>query len=856
MSAGNFDNDKFMPTPLPEICAPRNELLDLYNRAAESRLTVVCAPAGYGKTVSTLLWVKNSGRKSVWIGLDEYDNAPFVFYKLLCTGILSVQPDNLKMLEIINSQAFYSSPVENTIDLLLEFAQNEQSYVLILDDLHTIINKEILKSLPFILKRMPHSFDIIILSRNSLPEEFTEFFESRNGILITANELAFTAQEIQDYYRALGHSMTKKQAQSVFDATDGWAIGINALSKSEHFEAPEGSGQILENYINKNIWEKWDTDLREFMLKTSVADEMNAELCEILTGEENATGLLDKLVVQNLFVVKTSESTYRYHHLFSEFLRDKLKEHPDADVQGLCLKVADFYFKRQNIFKALAYYVRAESNDGINKCYFQLNSGFLDFSVEEWLHYFTVFVLDKLPEEFTRNNISLVYESAWSNYMNGNAEAALRYIDIANDYIVSEQNLNRMKENNFLGFFCTMWFVDFRKGICEYTEDFSTWMKTLPDQNQDSINIYTPTITLNFPFMHRSFRDCLEIVVDMDNRLQAIKEVFGNFFPKEIEVLCCCVKAGLYYELNMLEKAQEAILFAQSELKKGHRFEIQFCVFMLSSQIFSAMGKAKNSESIRKRFSERIKEENALYLNPNFLAIDTKFKLWDADREAAKAWLEQLFVTDDEPLHFYKLYQYFTTVRAYIVLSERDKATEYLEKLKKLGSDYRRPLDVAEAGVLQAVIEWATGSKKEAAQTLEKVLLLMQPYRAVRIIADEGESVLPILKKITVKVGKADYDGRLDGHYLNQVLLCAYEVSKRQKGIAAYINRKPVKLSKQQKYILILLSQGYKNAEIIEMTGLTINTIRSYTKIVYQKLGVSKAADAVIEAKKLGIIQA
>ena len=134
MSAINFENDKYIPTPLPEICAPRDELLKLYDRAAENRLAVVCAPAGYGKTVSTLLWIAATKRRSVWIGLDEYDNAPFVFYKLFCTGILSAQPGNERMAEILNSKAFYSSPVENTIRLLLEFAPDEESYVLVMDD--------------------------------------------------------------------------------------------------------------------------------------------------------------------------------------------------------------------------------------------------------------------------------------------------------------------------------------------------------------------------------------------------------------------------------------------------------------------------------------------------------------------------------------------------------------------------------------------------------------------------------------------------------------------------------------------------------------------------------------------------
>jgi LuxR family maltose regulon positive regulatory protein len=249
------------------------------------------------------------------------------------------------------------------------------------------------------------------------------------------------------------------------------------------------------------------------MLITSVANELDAELCNILTGEKNADAVLDRLVVQNLFVVKTSHHTYRYHHLFLDFLRSKLKESPHINVQELTLKTADLYFKRQEYFKALTYYVHAENHNGINMCFLQLNSGYVDFSVEEWANYVTVFVFNKLSDEFIRNNISLVIEAAWANYLNGNAETTLRYIDIVNDYIVSEQNLNMMKENDLLGFVCTIRFADFRKGIYEYTEDFSEWVKTLPGQNHDYINVYTPTVTHNFPYMHRSICDCLEIVL-------------------------------------------------------------------------------------------------------------------------------------------------------------------------------------------------------------------------------------------------------------------------------------------------------------------------------------------------------
>lgn len=853
MSSNNYINDKFIPTPVPEVCAPRASVLNRFEQETANRLAVVSAPAGYGKTVSTLLWLSASRRKSVWIGLDEYDNAPFVFYKLFCTGILSAQPDNEKMEEILNSKAFYSSPIENTIRLLLEFTQDDGAYALVLDDLHTITNKKILKALPMILKRIPHSFVILLLSRNKLPDELQEFAESRGCVPITADELAFSAEEIQKYFGALGRKLTKAQAKTVFDTTGGWAIGINALSKSESLDAPEGRGQFLERYINKNIWDKWDPELREFMLITSVADEMDVQLCQLLTGRKNADEILEKLLTQNLFAVKTSKHTYRYHHLFSEFLRGKLKDRPDIDLPELIRKVSGLYYDRGEYFTALAYYVRVKDSDGINRCFHQLNSIYQDFSVEEWINYTSTFVLDMLPEEFIRSNITLLVEAAWASFLNGNAKATLSYIDTANEYIA--KNLDALKEEDLLGYALTIGFADFRMGLHEFAEAFSSFPDAMPEKSMDDLNLYTPSITQNFPYMHRSICDCLDVLVDMDGRLQEIHDVFGTFYVSEVEVFCTCIQAGLFYEQNMLKKAYEAITLAQNQLTKQLRFEMHFCVFMMLSHILEATGKPGESEKVRDQFSARLTEENALYLNPNFFAVDTKHKLWDADKKSAQMWLEQFFVNDDEQLRFYRLYQYFTTARAYIVLSEKEKAEDILGKLKQLCLDYHRPLDAAEACVLQAVLRWATGARKQALELLEEVLLAMQPYRVVRIIADEGAAVLPILKKLAAKTDRGDYSGKLDCRYVNQVLLCAHEVSTQHKGITANLSEIQVKLSKKQKYIITLLAQGYKNADIVSMTGLSLSTVKTHTQLAYGKLGVNNSADAVMEAKRRGLIE-
>ena len=131
-------SEKFTPAALPEVCAPRRSLIGRFDDAAALRFGYVGAPAGSGKTVSTLLWLKACKRKVVWIGLDRYDNAPTVFFKLLATGLLSVQPENVGMRRVLASPSFSASPVEHVIMMLAEMQPPTERYALVLDDVHLV----------------------------------------------------------------------------------------------------------------------------------------------------------------------------------------------------------------------------------------------------------------------------------------------------------------------------------------------------------------------------------------------------------------------------------------------------------------------------------------------------------------------------------------------------------------------------------------------------------------------------------------------------------------------------------------------------------------------------------------------
>jgi len=241
--------------------------------------------------------------------------------------------------------------------------------------------------------------------------------------------------------------------------------------------------------------------------------------------------------------------------------------------------------------------------------------------------------------------------------------------------------------------------------------------------------------------------------------------------------------------------------------------------------------------------------------NRDLLAYEARNKLWNGNTEAAREWLSYYFVGHSNFSFLYKVYKNFTTVRAYIVLGESGNALKALEEIKSMAEAFDRPLDAAEADVLISITHWGMGKKKEAKERLLRLLIILYPRNFIRVIANEGKAILPVLQSLMKMLDRETERGTAFCQYIREVYLSTYAQSKRFRGITSGWREKPVKLSPQQKYVFALLSKGYKNAEIVKIAGLRLYTIKSYTRIIYQKLEVHNLMDAIIKAKQLGILK-
>lgn len=831
--------DNGFSVSIPKICAPREELLRLFDQCAEKQYIAVHAPAGYGKTVSALLWLKKTNRNFAWLTLDEYDNKIPLFYRSLCQHLLAIVPQNDAVSELIAGPSFSASPVESAMDVLSQLTWPEGKYTLVLDDFHALVNEEIAKSLPFVLKRLPAPANVLLLSRTGLPEAISALNDKT--AFISGAELSFTPEEIRKHYAHHGSIITQKEAKNIHSLTDGWVIILNAMARSGN-KQPLSDNLSLNDFFEKNIWNSLDEAMRLFLIKTSVVDSFDPELCARLTesGKPECAETLEKLTRENI-PLSCLGAEYRLHNLFLEFLRGHLQKSGIAQTK-LYDAAASYYLETSQFYKAAFYSWRAENHElrtRVIQTFFKSKNP----PLELFLELSTVY--DNIPKTVCDNVPILYMPKVLSAFLRGNAETVKQLFDMF--YAVLPVLLSTA--NPLINTLPIRLLLDFRVKLA----DLPAFMNSLHIKKETNVPGQTAIITLQMPFAHRSVRNFYELL--NARARDALHSVYSGILPGDYRLFYKSINAGLLAEQNKPDDAFPAALAAYNAITADTGNEVVFCVSIGLAELYLLKGETEKYRATLGALRRFIDKNKARYLLKNLTAYEARASLWEGDKKTAGEWLKNYFVSGNTFGELYRVYQNFTTVRAYIVSGETSKAMAALEQLKNLGQSMDRPLDAAEAEVLAAIVEWITGKKKKACGRLYGVLAALRPYGFIRIAADEGKAVLPILSAVIKKIEKEPQKDEELFRFIKEVRVAAYEQSMRFPGLTYGLNIKPVILSSKQAFVLELLSQGRSNAEIVKMTGLSLNTIKTHTKIAYQKLEVTNALDAIVEAKRRGIIK-
>ncbi len=328
---------------LPASTVRRPRLDRTLDRIPPAGIGLVVAPAGSGKSVLLGQWLRPSASPACHVQLTPAHDDPVVLARALTSAIASVASDFDP--GIADSVATSGSDLGMVFvsRLLVGLEELDGELVIVLDDVHRLANTAVWADLDQLIERLPDNVRLVLSARWDPPVRLQALQLLSRAVEIRASDLAFNSDEAPDLIeRVSGRQLTNAQTDALVARTDGWGAGLQlaaiSLQRIDDVDAFidgfTGSNKLVADYLTEEVMDDLEPDVRRFLLHTSVLEWLSSDLCNAVTGEADADAMLDLLARRSLFLVQPEHhgERLRYHHLFADLLRDRLRAaEPDAE---------------------------------------------------------------------------------------------------------------------------------------------------------------------------------------------------------------------------------------------------------------------------------------------------------------------------------------------------------------------------------------------------------------------------------------------------------------------------------------------------------------------------------------------
>jgi LuxR family maltose regulon positive regulatory protein len=344
-------------------CVARQRLFDLLDAAADRPLTLVCAGAGWGKTLLVSAWAESRRSPLAWVSLDRRDNDPQIFWAYVVAALRmagAVTPDN----PLAQMGSVPVDAGERAHRLAVGLSLLPEGTVLVLDDFHEIDDARILREVADQLRRAPTQVRIVIISRTEPPLPLHRLRSAGQIAVIRAADLAFTREEASALVAGHGLKLSAEDVTTLLHRTEGWATGLNLGAGFLAGSGPAhslvdfaGDVRDVDEYLTEEVLAGRSRRHRRFLLETSICDQVSADLANAITMQADAQRTLEQLEHDTDFVVRLGARPlwFRYHRLFRDMLTHRLHLETPQAVSDLHVRAARWYASNNSVMEALAH---------------------------------------------------------------------------------------------------------------------------------------------------------------------------------------------------------------------------------------------------------------------------------------------------------------------------------------------------------------------------------------------------------------------------------------------------------------------------------------------------------------------
>jgi LuxR family maltose regulon positive regulatory protein len=876
----------YIPPPRPNLVS-RPRLNERLNAGLRRKLILLSAPAGFGKTTLLSEWLADCHRPAAWLSLDEGDNDPARFLTYLVAALQTIAAHaGEKVLGVL--QSLQAPPTDALLTALLNdiTAAISDHFVVVFDDYHVIDAKPVDHALAFLLEHLPPQMHLVIATREDPQLPLARFRAQDQLTELRGADLRFTAPEATDFLnQAMGLTLSAEAIAALETRTEGWIAGLQlaAISLQGHQDATSfitsftGSHHFVMDYLVEEVLQRQPESVQTFLLRTSILSRLCGPLCDAVLLDSAAAGqaTLEYLERANLFVVPLDNERrwYRYHHLFADLLRQRLRQSvsssagdAESPVNALHIRASRWY--EDHGLELDAFHHAAAANDieraerliggtGIPRHFrgavtailawlASLPKTALDAKPWLWWRYASLLLVngqtigveeklqaaeaalqDTAEDDETRDLIGRIAAAratlALTRY---DVESMLTQSRRALEYLRPDSLSMRASANWTLGF------AYFLQGDRAASRQALTEAIALSQAAGDIFTAILATIGLG-------------MVQEVDNQLSLAAETYRRVLqvagdqPLQIIYEAHLGLARVLYEWDDLDAAEQ---HGQQGLHLARQYESIIDRFVVCEVLLArlklAKGDVAGAAALLAQASQSARQRNFVYRIPEVAAAQVPVLL----RQGHVAAAEQLAQAHELPL---------SQARVHLAQGDPAAALAALDPWRRRVEAKGWADERLKVLVLQAVALQAQGAQDQAVQALLEALALGEPEGFVRSFVDEG---LPMARLMSAAAAQ----GRMPG-YIGK-LLAIFQAEEQKREATSYrppaVPDQPLlePLSQRELEVLQLIAQGLSNQEISERLFLALDTVKGHNRRIYGKLQVQRRTEAVAKARSLNML--
>ena len=880
---------------------PRLHLTARLRQGAERELTLVSAPAGFGKTTLLAQWLAESDIPGAWLTLEAEDNDPtrFLAYLIAALQIIDAQLGATALALLHTPQP----PSPETVLAVLTNNLVERGggdVALVLDDYHVITANPIHRGMAYLVEHLPPQLHLILATRADPHLPLARLRAKGQLTEVRAADLRFRDTEASTFLQAvMGLDLPAEAIATLESHTEGWIAGLQlaALSLQGRTDASAflarftGSHRYVLDYLSDEVLERQPAAVQQFLLHTSVLERLSGPLCDTVTEQEGSQAMLETLEKANLFVVALDDERgwYRYHHLFAQVLHSHLQQKEPTLLPVLHRRASAWYEQHDLPVEAVRHALAIPDAELAARL---IEPAGLPVGLQGQV-YTVLGWLNALPEAVVCTRPRLcVYHAGLLTLTNQLEQSEARLLQAERCI----QGLPTEEAQAILG-----WVLDTRADIALYFGDIplavslaQQALELLPetevlprvgslttsirtylvsgDVTSDSEHKVAATVALvrtsGYLYSNVNSTCLLAWLHILQGRLRQAAATFEQVAQvvSRPEVLQTMFSSLFYYfglgdllrEWNDLVAAERHLLQGMALIKETPMVEP--FVAVLGYTTLARLQQARGNIHVALATLEALRQMAEQRHFPQHLlnrvaAVRAVLELSQGNLGAAISWAKSSGLsTEDEDLHYPHEREYLVLAQVRIAQAFEHKASPFLQDvlflLDRLLRDAKakaRMGSVLEILVLHALALEAKRDRTAALTTLEQALVLAQPEGYVRLFVDKGAPMRALLRQAHTQSAVPDYITRLLAAFGEQHASDDPLASARPDSLVE-------PLTEREREVLRLLLDGASNREIAQRLVLSVNTVKRHVYNLCGKLGVQSRTQAIVRARALDFL--